>query len=217
MSEASLRTAMIRMATDEEFAARVAADPQSVATELSLTEAELATLRSLRVTDDEGGPERMQGRISRSGLFTGGALGALLDLGHIAGPDHAGFVCDEHDGIVGPDHPAGLLCDGFHPQIHGLLCDGFRPGGTDHPAGLLCDGFHPHTHSLLCNGKVDGFVCNEKPTDGFVCNGTPAGFICDGATPAAHVPHADVAALDKFAPNSLLKPGANLDLGPAVG
>src|SRR5689334_7166065 len=101
MSDAAMRDAMVRMATDTEFARRVHEEGPAVARESGLTDAELATLQALGQADEADGPTRMGERLSKSGLFGAGAVASLLGA-------HS-LLCDGH----------ALLCDG-----HSLLCDG---------------------------------------------------------------------------------------------
>jgi hypothetical protein len=151
MSDAAMRDAMVRMATDTEFARRVRDEGPEVARQYGLSETELASLQALHQADASSGPQQMVQRLSKSGLFGMGALSAMSDLG--AAALHAGPAPDVH----------GLLCDG-----HSLLCNGHSFVCNEH--SLLCDGHsfvcneHGHAHAgvVRCNGhaEVGVFKCN---------------------------------------------------------
>ncbi|WP_027345565.1 hypothetical protein [Hamadaea tsunoensis] len=151
MSDAAMREAMVRMATDAEFARRVRDEGADVARERGLTETELATLQSLDRTEAAEGPEQMVPRLSKSGLFGAGALTSAL--GHLsAAPAHS-FVCDGHSFVC---NGHALLCDGHaHAHAHAHGADGHHT-----TAGIQCDGHS--AAGIQCNGHdVAGVVkCN---------------------------------------------------------
>ncbi|MDQ6746767.1 MAG: hypothetical protein M3010_01480, partial [Candidatus Dormibacteraeota bacterium] len=81
--------AVLRMATDPDFAARAQADPGAVLGPLGLTQAEVAKLLGAS-SDDGSGASALGARQSKSALIIGGG-------GH--GPHHAGI-----DHVVGANH-----------------------------------------------------------------------------------------------------------------
>ncbi len=128
MTEANRRDAIVRMATDPQFAERVHTDPASVAAEYGLTPGDLTMLTALRDGADQPGAAVLDDRLSKSSLFFGGAAGLVA---HNAA--HAGLQCNGHAGLQCNGHAGVLLCNG-HAGV--LKCNGH--------AGLLkCDGFAP--------------------------------------------------------------------------
>ena len=181
MSDAALREAMVRMATDADFAGRVREQGPAVARECGLSESELATLQALGQSDAPAGPTQMGERLSKSGLFGAGALVSALHLGagdfgllcnghSLVCNGHAQLQCNDYAQLQCNDH--GFLCDG-----HSLLCNGHAQlQCNDH--GFLCDG-----HSLLCDGHA-GIQCDGHA--GIQCDGhaklqcNEHGLLCDG-------------------------------------
>jgi len=195
MSDATMRDAMVRMATDAEFARRVREEGPAVAREHGLSAAELSALQALDSAEATAGPDRLGERLSKSGLFGAGMV--LSTVGNL--------------GTAVPAAPDGLLCNGhsFVCNGHGFVCNGHAPAADHH--GLLCNGrsFLCDGHSLLCNGhtqdhvpashhavagvqcdahtKVGVVKCNAHLTAGIQCNGHPAaGIQCNGH-PAAGI------------------------------
>ena len=143
MTEARRRDAIVRMATDAQFAERVHTDPQSVAREYGLDADDLAVLESLREDSGGGAANVLDPRLSKSSLFFGGHH---LD----AAPAPHEAVASTHS----MDDATSLKCDGLIAE------SGPHSGGE--PGLLLCNGVvsHPGLHDtdvaglLKCNGVV---------------------------------------------------------------
>ncbi|NUT20508.1 MAG: hypothetical protein HOV77_15085 [Hamadaea sp.] len=198
MSDATMRDAMVRMATDAEFARRVREDGPAVAREHGLSASELSALQALDSSDTTAGPGRLGERLSKSGLFGAGVvLSAVGNLGSAASVAPDGLLCDGHS-FVCDGH--SLLCDGHsfvcdgHSLVcnghsfvcngHSLLCNGHTHAPASHHAvaGVQCDG-HAKVAVVKCNAHLTaGIQCNGHPTAGIQCNGHPTAEVvrCNG-------------------------------------
>jgi hypothetical protein len=169
MTESRRRQVIADMATDPALAERVRNDPDAVAREYGLNVDDMAVLRALRTDAGGAGPDVLDERLSKSGLFFGGAL---------HGSD-ASLQCnqtpDAYDGQVGgANSPVEVLCNGIQPA--GFVCDG-------QPAELQCNGVQPA--GFVCNGQPAELQCNGAQPVGLQCNGLESvEVLCNGAQPA---------------------------------
>ncbi|NUR28991.1 MAG: hypothetical protein HOV83_24650 [Catenulispora sp.] len=190
MSDATMRDAMVRMATDAEFARRVREDGPAVAREHGLSASELSALQALDSSDTTAGPGRLGERLSKSGLFGAGVvLSAVGNLGTTAPVAPDGLLCDGHSFVCNGHsfvcNGHSLLCNGHthapasHHTVAGVQCDGHAKVAVVKcnahlTAGIQCNG-HPTAEVVRCNGHATtGIQCNGHPTAGIQCNGHPA-------------------------------------------
>lgn len=165
MSEAARRDALVRMATDPEFAERVRTQPDVVAGECGLSAADLAALAALGEGSAAAGPDALGERLSKSAIFSGGVISSLFS-GHQAAPDLS------HDDVAGGhhiEHPgdrAGAARtqefntpDDAHQDQGWMLDNGHTPGTTSLLAGHDHSGttpVHDGGNPAAAGGDGDG-------------------------------------------------------------
>jgi hypothetical protein len=134
MSERALRDAMAEVACG--------GDPEEIIRRHDLTPSEVATLRSLRVGGDGGGPTRLRERLSRSAI----AFGAGLDPVEHADPG-------AHLGQIGHPTPATPDAAGTAP-----VAPEANPAGAPHEAAAVPAGHRPAGSVLAGAGAATGLA-----------------------------------------------------------
>jgi hypothetical protein len=121
MTDAIQRDAIVRMASDPAFAARVRTEPDAVAGEMGMSREQVEALAQLVDDNDPAGAELLGERLSKSALFGGGVLSTLLGE-HAVQPTESA------------DHSNAGACPGFNvnvvqqgdltPDAHGIIDEG---------------------------------------------------------------------------------------------